>query len=79
MKNDINCKDVMSHICESLGEDLNSPKCFAIKTHLNECQGCSNYFKTIEMTIDFYKKYNVEMPQKAHQRLLKYLGINEED
>lgn len=79
MKNEINCKEVMGHICESLGEDFDSPRCIEMKAHLQECQGCSNYFKTVEMTIDFYKKYNVEMPQEAHQRLLKYLGINEEE
>ena len=25
------CKEVMSHICDSLGEDLDSPKCTNIK------------------------------------------------
>lgn len=79
MRSEINCKEVMSHICESLGEDFDSPKCSEIRAHLNECQGCRNYFKTVEMTINFYKRYKIEMPEDAHQRLLKYLGINEEE
>ncbi len=39
------CKDVMQHICESLGEDLDSEKCIAIKNHLDNCDGCKSYFK----------------------------------
>jgi predicted anti-sigma-YlaC factor YlaD len=73
----ITCKDVMSHICESLGEDLDSPKCVAIKNHLNECPDCTKYFKSVEKTIDFYKKYNVDLPDDAHNRLINILGLND--
>ncbi|MDP4116032.1 MAG: hypothetical protein Q8903_07850 [Bacteroidota bacterium] len=75
-ENEIKCKDVVNHICESLGEDLNSAQCIAIKKHLGECKNCASYFKTVEMTIDFYKKYNVELPEDAHDKLLKSLGLN---
>ena len=74
----VTCKDVMSHICESLGEDLDSPKCKAIKDHLDGCQDCKNYFKSVEKTIDFYKKYDVELPDNAHLRLLDFLGLKDE-
>ena len=76
-KHDIICKDVMEHICENLGEQLDSPKCAAIKAHLNNCDNCSNYFKTVEDTIQFYKNYYVELPEGAHQRLIEYLGLTE--
>jgi len=72
-----NCKDVMRHICESLGEELNSDKCAAIKQHLDECEGCKSYFKTVELTIDFYKKYNVEIPEDAHNKLISYLNLGD--
>jgi predicted anti-sigma-YlaC factor YlaD len=71
------CKDVMQHICESLGEDLDSPRCSAIKQHLDECEGCKSYFKTVELTIDYYKKYNVEIPVDAHNRLISYLDLGD--
>jgi len=74
--NKVTCKDVVSHICESFGEDLNSEKCQAIKKHLSECKNCSNYFKSVEMTINFYKQYNAELPDDAHERLLKSLGLS---
>jgi predicted anti-sigma-YlaC factor YlaD len=78
-ENKTNCKDVMSHICESLGEDLNSDRCVAIKQHLGDCTGCKTYFKTVELTIEYYKKYNVQIPEGAHQRLMTFLDLNDCD
>lgn len=71
------CKDVMQHICESLGEELNSDKCVAIKNHLDGCTDCKSYFKTVELTIDYYKKYNVEIPKEAHSRLMNFLDLSD--
>ncbi|HMU42488.1 MAG TPA: hypothetical protein PKA80_04240 [Ignavibacteriaceae bacterium] len=78
-KEDVTCKDVIHHICESLGEDLNSDKCIAIKSHLDECVNCKNYFQTVEVTIDWYKKYNIELPEEAHNRLMSLLNLNDEE
>jgi len=77
MENNITCKDVMNHICDNLGEELNSPRCIAIKEHLNGCTSCQSYFKNVEVTIDFYKKYNVTLPDEAHNRLIDFLGLKD--
>lgn len=77
--NNIDCKKVMNHICDSLGEDLNSPKCVDIKSHLENCPSCQKYFDSVDSTITFYKKYNVELDNEGHQRLLSVLGLTEED
>ncbi|MGA7722346.1 MAG: hypothetical protein WCA84_14345 [Ignavibacteriaceae bacterium] len=77
MKNKVLCKEVMSHICESLGEDFNSPKCKAIKEHLAGCPECIKYFKSVERTIEFYKSYNCELSPQAHKRLMDLLGLND--
>jgi predicted anti-sigma-YlaC factor YlaD len=74
----VSCKDVMSHICESLGEELNSPKCLAIKEHLSNCPDCSNYFISVEKTINLYKNYNVELSREAHNRLMNFLGLEDD-
>lgn len=71
------CKDVMMHICDNLGEDLDSPKCIEIKTHLEKCDNCRHYFKSVEATIEFYKKYNVQLSDDAHNRLIDFLGLKE--
>ena len=73
----INCKDVMNHICENLGEELNSPRCTEIKTHLDNCNGCREYFKSVDTTIQFYKNYNVKISPDAHNRLMDFLDLNE--
>lgn len=78
-ENQVTCKEVMYHVCESLGEDLNSPQCAAIKAHLDECHGCKNYFKSVEATIDFYRKYNIEPPKDAHKRLMALLGLKDSE
>ncbi len=73
----IECKEAMNYVCQSLGEDLNSEKCVTIKAHLEECVDCKNYFKSVEITIDCYRKYNVEIPEDAHNRLMKFLDLEE--
>lgn len=78
MKNSkVKCKEVMSHICDSLGEDLNSPKCINIKDHLEKCPSCQSYFESVESTVKFYKKYNVKLDNEGHQRLLSVLGLDD--
>jgi hypothetical protein len=75
----INCKEVMAHICDNLGEDLNSPKCVAIKEHLENCPSCSSYLKSIDTTIKFYKKYNEKLSEKSHNKLFDILGLSDEE
>jgi len=80
MKNNkVDCKEVMNHICDSLGEDLNSPKCEDIKSHLENCNTCRNYFNSVDSTITFYKKYNVELDDDGHKRLLSVLGLEDKE
>ena len=71
------CKEVMSHICDNLGEELNSPKCIEIKAHLETCDNCQHYFHSVETTIQFYKKYDVNISDEAHNRLIEFLGLKE--
>lgn len=71
------CKDVMIHICDNLGEELNSPMCIEIKAHLENCENCQHFFKSIEDTIQFYKKYNFEITEDVHKRLIQFLGLKE--
>ncbi len=73
----ITCQDVMQHICENLGSELNTEKCREIKQHLDNCPECQNYFKSVEITIDCYRRYNVELPDDAHKRLLDFLGLRD--
>ena len=70
----VDCKEVISHICENLGENLDSPKCSLIKEHL-DCNSCNSYFHSVESTIKFYKEYNVKLSDDAHSKLIDFLGL----
>ena len=74
-KKKISCRDVMKHVCKSLGEELNDEKCAEIRNHLEACPHCKEYFKSVEITIECYRKYNVQMPEEVHGRLMKMLGL----
>jgi predicted anti-sigma-YlaC factor YlaD len=76
-KKRVTCTDVAKHICENLNEGLNSEKCRAIKKHLEDCPNCMKYFESVEKTIRFYKKYDVNLSKDAHQRLMNMLGLND--
>jgi predicted anti-sigma-YlaC factor YlaD len=67
----------MNHICESLGEDLESQKCVDIKKHLSECPNCQNYFSSVGKTIEFYKKYDLDVSEDCHKRLMEKLGLDD--
>ena len=78
MKEDkVGCKEVMHHICDNLGEELDSPKCVAIKEHLEKCDNCQKYYDSIELTIDLYKKYDAQISDDVHDRLMNHLGLKE--
>ena len=76
-KHNTTCKEVMHHICDNLGEDLDSPKCIAIKEHLENCSNCKSYFDSVDSTIKFYKNYNVELNDDSHNKLMDYLGLSD--
>ena len=74
---ELTCKDVMAHICETLGEDLESQKCSEIKEHLDHCDNCGKYFHSVNNTISFYKEYNITVSDDCHDRLMKYLNLDD--
>jgi predicted anti-sigma-YlaC factor YlaD len=67
----------MNHICENLGEEIDSPRCASIKAHLDKCEGCQKYFNSVDTTIQFYKNYNVKISSDAHNRLMDFLDLND--
>ncbi|MEN8192280.1 MAG: hypothetical protein ABFS12_05655 [Bacteroidota bacterium] len=69
----------MNHICDNLGEDLDSPKCTQIKTHLEHCDKCQRYYKSIKVTIQSYKTYEVKITDDVHKNLMDFLGLDDCD
>ena len=71
------CKEVMNHICDTLGEDLDSPTCTSIKNHLDNCTSCQKYHKSISQTIMVYKQYEWKVSTESHIKLLDFLGLDD--
>lgn len=74
----LTCKEVLSHVCENIGEPDDSPLCLAIQDHLENCKGCKDFKDSLQKTIELYKNYNVEFPESAHKKLLECLNLKEE-
>jgi predicted anti-sigma-YlaC factor YlaD len=64
----IPCNDVLNHICENLDEDLQSPTCRSIKSHLEECPECVVYLKRLKNTINLYRNYPSPKPSGTANR-----------
>jgi len=77
MKETISCKEVMRYICECLAKDTSSERCLALKDHLDNCEDCREYFKSVKLTIDCYQKYNVELPENVHKKLMDFLKLDD--
>jgi predicted anti-sigma-YlaC factor YlaD len=51
------CDEVLDYICDNLDEDLHSPKCKQIKSHLDDCPDCRLYLESLKETIHLYRDY----------------------
>ncbi len=71
------CNEVVKQLCESLSFNTDSPECNAIRRHLEDCEGCSNYRTSILKTIHLYKNYSVELDENTIDRLLQNLNLDE--
>lgn len=74
-KNNITCNDVMHHICDKLGEDLSSSKCKLIKSHIESCDKCSNYFDSLKITINLFQREKLSLSDDSINHLLKSLDL----
>ncbi|MDL1892965.1 hypothetical protein FBQ87_08750 [Sphingobacteriales bacterium CHB3] len=70
------CKGVYQYICLNLDADMNSPKCRAIKKHLDSCPNCTAYLDSLKKTILLYKKQEgPSIPLKTHRKLHKVIDL----
>ena len=44
---------------------------------MESCSSCQKYFESVDSTVKFYKKYNVELDNEGHNRLLSVLGLDD--
>jgi anti-sigma factor RsiW len=69
------CDDIYIHICDSLDENLASPRCRAIRKHLEKCPGCRSYLSSLKTTIALYRAAPAPgIPAAAHRNLFKAIA-----
>ena len=70
------CKGAYKYICENLDADMKSPKCRAIKKHLDACPDCAAYLDSLKKTILLYKRERgPSVSISAHKGLFKAIDI----
>lgn len=68
------CAAFAMQICERLGEDFDSPRCAAIRTHLAECEDCSRYLRGLEKVVSLYRAYPVPpLPAEIRKKVRRSL------
>ncbi|MGD8779211.1 MAG: hypothetical protein PVH88_09665 [Ignavibacteria bacterium] len=72
-------KDLLKCICGNLGEDLDKLNAEELKELIDSNEKCKNFLKSLNMTVECYQKYNVEVNEDMHERLIDYLGLKEKD
>lgn len=74
MKDD--CKPFVEKLCDSLGEDVDSPLCLELKEHLANCPDCSLQVNTIKRTVEIYRSLPARLiPGEVRQRLWLRLNL----
>jgi hypothetical protein len=53
------CRVALTHICENLGERLDSRRCTAIRKHIEGCEDCGSYLRDLQTVIDLYRRYPI--------------------
>ncbi len=72
-------KDLLKCICGHLGEDLDKLNAEELKELVGQNEECKKFLKSLNLTVECYQKYNVEVNKDMHNRLIDYLGLKEED
>lgn len=77
IQNKTECLKIIKQICENLDEDLNTPFCQEIRTHLQQCPLCCAYVDSIRDTILFCRKLiDEDVPQGVDERLWRVLHLS---
>lgn len=72
----VHCNEVTKYVCENLDEQLDSPKCRAIKKHLQTCPNCSKELSDLKKVITLYRKESVpRLDQAVEKRLFAAIKL----
>jgi hypothetical protein len=62
-------------MCDTLGADIMSPQCEALRVHVKECANCTAYLSSLETTVKLYDSYPTpKLTLRATKKLLKSIS-----
>jgi hypothetical protein len=68
------CRQVFRHMCDTLGADIGSPECRAMRAHVNDCANCAAYLDSLKKTVELYASYPMpKLSARVKAELLRSL------
>ena len=68
------CRQIFRRMCDTLGADLGSPECQAMREHVGQCANCTAYLASLKTTVDLFAAYpSPKLPARAQAELLRAL------
>jgi predicted anti-sigma-YlaC factor YlaD len=72
----MNCTSAYHYICDSLDENIRSPRCRTIRRHLEHCPNCRAYLDSVKKTIALYKRWPApKVPLHTHRQLMRTISL----
>jgi hypothetical protein len=64
---------IMDELCDYLGEDLDSPMCQELKSHVDNCEICQEYLRSVKGTVYILKKLQADqkVPEVIVQKIIQ--------
>ena len=70
------CEKIINRVCGDLSENINSPLCQELKTHLEDCDQCRQQVESMRGTVSLFQCLETKkVPADIHQRLAKMLNV----
>jgi len=70
------CKRVYRFICENLDQTMDSPRCRAIRKHLDDCPDCRTYLDSLKKTVVLYTMLpSPKVPNRVHRKLFRTIAL----
>jgi hypothetical protein len=66
------CGQIFRHLCDTMGADMDSPECRAMRAHVTECANCTAYLASLKKTVQLYEAYPLpRLSARATKELLR--------
>jgi len=70
---------ILDELCNYLGQDLDSPMCKELQSHVKDCPECLEYINSVKVTVNILKENykSKPLPEELKINLLKILHIED--